>query len=80
VVETALNDIRATHPGKPTQDQRESVAWVLDGSKDTGSFEWVCDMLGIGCGVRFELRRLAQNKLTAPSIWFTITPITTMGV
>lgn len=61
VVETALLDIRAIKPGKPTQEQRESVAWVLSGDKHVASFEWACDTLGIGCGIRFELRRLAHD-------------------
>jgi len=61
VVETALNDIRAIRPGKPTSDQRGSVAWVLAESKHVASFEWACDMLGIGCGTRHELRRLANK-------------------
>ena len=60
VVETALNDIRAIKPGKPTHDQREAVAWVLSRAKHAGSFEWACDTLGIGCGIRNEMRRLAQ--------------------
>lgn len=68
VVETALTDIRTIRPGKPTQEQRKSVAWVLDESKHVASFEWACDTLGIGCDIRFELRRLAQNNLTLPSI------------
>lgn len=61
VVETALNDIRAIRPGKPTQEQRESVAWVLSADKHVASFEWACDTLGIGCGLRHELRRLANE-------------------
>lgn len=61
VVETALTDLRAMCPNKPTQEQRESVAWVLSGDKHVASFEWVCDTLGVGCGIRHELRRLARG-------------------
>lgn len=61
VVETALNDIRAIHPGKLTQEQREAVAWVLSTSRHVADFEWACDTLGIGCGIRHELRRLANE-------------------
>lgn len=68
VVETTLTNLRAIRHGKPTKEQRESVAWVLDDSKHVASFEWACDTLGIGCGIRHELRRLAQNNLTLPSI------------
>lgn len=60
VVETALADIRAIKPGKWTQEQREAVAWVQSRAKHAGSFEWVCDTLGIGCGIRHEMQRLAQ--------------------
>ena len=61
VVETALADIRAIAPGKSTRDQREAVAWVRSEAKHTGSFEWACDTLDIGCGIRHELRRLANK-------------------
>ncbi len=63
VVETALNDIRAIRPGKPTQEQRNAVAWVLDESKHVASFEWACDTLGIGCGVRQEMKRLTEASI-----------------
>jgi len=61
VVETALNDLRAILPGKSTQEQREAIAWVLSGAKHPGSFEWACDTLGVGCGIRHELRRMAHG-------------------
>lgn len=62
VVETALIDIRAMRPGKSTQEQREAVAWVLNTSRHVAGFEWTCDTLGIGCGIRHELRRLAHER------------------
>lgn len=61
VVETALSDIRAIRPGKPTKEQREAVAWVLAESRHVAGFGWACDTLGIGCGIRHELRRLAHE-------------------